>query len=60
MEATPELIRTVTKAVGNLTGKNTGVIGYPSSLRSEMSQQMLEAIVRAAIEAIPVAVESAP
>ncbi len=49
-EMPPELLRKVVKAIGNIPTRNTGVIGYASPLRSEMSERMIEAISRTAIK----------
>jgi hypothetical protein len=51
-EATPELIRKVMKAVGDISVYNTGVIGYETPLRSELSGLVLELIAKASIETV--------
>jgi hypothetical protein len=59
MKLTPELIRRVADAIGNIPTRNTGVIGYAAPLRSEISSRMIDRIAQTAIEAIPEPPESA-
>lgn len=58
MKPTPELIRRVADAIGNIPTRNTGVIGYAAPLRSEISSR-IDRIAQTAVEAIPEPPESA-
>jgi hypothetical protein len=53
MKATPELIRKVANAIGDIPARNTGIIGHPMPLCREMSEAMLHRIAQVAINAIP-------